>query len=1249
MRYVFKILILGDPGSTIEYVTRAFLDSGEFKEEHNLIEWYKEINALENVCDLEVNVITDLIAADFDELIPTVDGVIFFLNPLVKEELEIFELYYSIIRSVIRDPPIPVVIIYYDSSGIIPISINELLEYVWRNYPELEGFVNLPPNLFHQPLECLCLAMISGDTPLNIENAWMRFPIFIELANFYFEQQNYFSTAQVMKKAATISEIYNSDEFYIHCEQTAYLFSKINLYLEASKILENINKSKYKEFRKSYHDAMILEGNKLFNNKSYETAASQYENAGQWASIELDNQDLVQKSFKLAITSWISACKCDKAFKVLERLPHEEVLPILKEITNKIIDAVNYLASIGNFEAAKDQLYYSIHIYQREGLFDNLKEFTNKQIDILKEILKQKIEEGEVYLAKEKYDEIENIWESYKLKKPDLDKLLEKMILLLIKEFNFPMATILINKLSSYDLKQKFTELISKAEEDKKASKKKKVEENIQKGVEILKEFINTETNIIAKLNSQVLEKANNFQKKKEYLNAAKIIRNQAVFLNSIGKEEIATQILTKSLDILIDTKQFDNFFKNFSDLSEDKGKEYLARIFPKYIEKLKEIKEEEQFEKNEKFFEMSNKIFRNLMLYEESRKISRLYIKVIKNEALRIVETEENEIGIDKAMHLIKRVDTIFSAYLDKEKDKITFNKLYKKMAEIYISLKDYPSAQTIIDKIENPEYKSKLNKQLEKLEAYKSALESKIAIESKKAEFLKEKLSIIKKKAQDALHDKKNEFKQRKGLKRAYLIDALNSVRKQEYEKAIDYYYESIIGLEKRKGYNLAGVSLAVACLLMLKDNKIKEMANFFNQIREELSSSGKLFTETFPFTLIEYILEMEKLQDEPKLKEALSYLENLPLFDEEIRVLYDVLGKEYKEEEILEFEIGIGELAKIRSQINNLAKKIEIDKQEFARRKIMKRDYWNKGIEELTKNNLLEASSIYLESYDKLIEKKFYKHAAIALIIGSMILIKAKDFFNAKAVYENNLNKLAVFKDKLESLPEIQFMEFVFLAFENYIQELIKISINVLSERLMLFEPEIEFLTTLAGEDITKDEEKESIKKKEGPELSKLKVALDQIIATLQQKMGDIKSVSEDLIKKRNAMKKRYYNEILSNLRENSFKEASANYLDLANNFIKRKDYQTSALLILLYGLSLLKSQEQNSHLKIKAKIISYLENLGMSKTLLEETFYVSLLLLILDVLVEKLVEYKPKLKTFLNILPLFEEEKALTEIS
>ncbi|TFG29456.1 MAG: hypothetical protein EU532_03190 [Promethearchaeota archaeon] len=1246
MRYVFKILIMGDPDSTVEYVTRAFLDSGEFKETYN--EWYKEVNALENVCDLEVDVITDLISADFDEIIPIVDGIIFLLNPLEKEKLEAFELYYSIIRSVNRakERDIPSLIIYYDSSGILPISVNELLENVWVNYPELEAFVNLPPNMFHQALECLCLAMISGDTPLNIENAWMRFPIFIHLANIYFEQENYFYAAQVMKKAALISEIYNSDEFYIHCEQTAYLFSKRNLYLEASKILENIDKRKFKEFRNLYHNAMILEGNKSFNKKEYEKAAIQYENAGQWASFELDNQDLVQESFTLAITSWISACKCENAFKVLERLPHIQVVPILEEILNKIINAAHYLISIGNLESAKDQLYYSIQMYQREGLFNNLKILTQEQIEVLIKLLKRRIKEKDIYLAKEAYDEIENLWESYKLKKINLDKELEELIKLFIYEYNFGMATTLINKLDTFNTKQKLTDLIVKTEEKKKASRDKEIQDNIQKGVNILKEFIIFEMNVIADLNSQVIEKSNNFIQKMEYLNAAKIIKNQSVFLNSIGKEEIANQILTKSLDILIDSMHFDTFFKNFSYLSEDLQEEYLLRIFPKFIEKLKQLKETENFEKNEKIFETSNRIYRNLMLYERSRTISREFIRLIKKEALRVVNIEENESGINKSTSLIKKANIIFSSYLDKEKDRISFNKIYKKIAEVYISSEEFPSAQTFIDKIEKPEYKSELHNKLEKLEAYKSKLESKLAEETVKAEILKEKLSIIRKKAQDAMHDRKNELKQRNGLKRAYFVDALNLLKKEEYKNAIESYNESIIRLERIKKFNLAGVSLAAACLLYLKDNKITEMAAFFEKIKKELSKSGKLFTETFPVTLIEYIIDLEKLQEEEKLIEALSFMENLPLFDEEIKVLYEILGRELVEEEIPEFEIGIGEIAKIRSEINKLAKKIVIEKQEFTKRKMMRRDYWNKAIEELSSNKLPEASSFYFDSYHKLIDKKFYPHAAVGLILGSMVLIKTKDFFNAKTIYENKLNEYPIIKSDLKALPEIGFMDYVFLAYENNIQELIELTVDILSNQLMLFEPEINFLKSLAGQEIIETGEKEALTRKDRVDLSTLLVELGQDIGTLQQKMGDVRSENEDILKKRKAMKRRYYDEILKLLKNEDFTEASNKYLQLADTFIKRKDLQSGALLILLYGLALLKAKEGLA--KIDIKINSYLESLGLNKALIQETYYVSLLLLIITILVENLDDYKSKYQPFLKILPLFEEEKPLTEI-
>ena len=163
MRYIFKILIFsGNPEISNLYITEAFNEIGEEKESYN--EWYREIRVLEDYCDLEVNVITN-IAADFDELLPTADGIVYFLNPQEVGEFELFKMLLPDIFSVKRD--VPTVIIFYDQNGVLPMSVNELLETIWVNYLSLEAFVNLNPRNFHQALQALCLAMINGDSPLN--------------------------------------------------------------------------------------------------------------------------------------------------------------------------------------------------------------------------------------------------------------------------------------------------------------------------------------------------------------------------------------------------------------------------------------------------------------------------------------------------------------------------------------------------------------------------------------------------------------------------------------------------------------------------------------------------------------------------------------------------------------------------------------------------------------------------------------------------------------------------------------------------------------------------------------------------------------------------------------------------------------------------------------------------------------------------------------------------------------------------
>ncbi len=1240
MRYIFKVLVLGNPEFTPFYISNAFIEDGEDKESYFV--WYKEINVFEDVCDLEIDVISNMINTNFDELLPEIDGIIYFLNPSSEEELEFFDLILPVINSIKRD--IPTIIMYYDPDGIIPISVNELLENLWVKHPQLEAFVNIPSRFFHEPLQCLCLAMIMGDTPLNIENAWMRFPIFILLANLYFKRQQYYYTAQAIRKAAMIADIFNKAEFYVISEQAALLYSKINLYLEASKILQKIDKKKSENFKKLYAESIILEGNKLFNKKKYDLAARQYLAAAQWAAIELKDRHLRNESFRLAINSWISACKVENAFKIFTALPHEGVLIILKEVVDKIIAAADFLIKSKKYILAKDQLYKAITFYQREGLFDDLEKFTYKQVEVLTNLLEVQIKNNDNYSAKYTYDEIENLWESYEVKRANLDKLLEDLIKLFFNELNFAMATDLMNKIISLSTKKKLTKIRDKIEEEAKELRKKEIEENIQKGVEVLSEFIQEELQLIANINEQIIKEANILIENNEFIRAADRIKNQANFLKSIGKEEIQDEILSKSLDVLIIGKNFIQFFPIYTELSETMKKKYLINKFQLYLKVLKEIILEKDYEEIEGVFENSSKIYRDQMLYEQAQEISEEYIQAIKQQAIKIVDGKSNLQGVEKALGLIKKASDISYAYL--ENSKIDFNELYRKITEIYINLEDYSSAHAIIDRIDNSMLKAELHKKVTKLEAEKSEFETEKAKELFKEGELIERHSLIKNKAREAFQDRERELRQRKGLKRAYFEHILYSLDIQDYKKAIKQYEEIIKHLIKIKQYNLAGVSLAVLALILIKENRVDEIKTLLKNTKKDLSSLGKLFSETFAITLIEYILDIEKLKDEAKLKNSITFMENLPLFEQEIDLLYAYLGKEFKKEEPLKDISKELEVQELKEKMIYLANNVQKEKQDIAKRKLMRNQYWRHALEDLSNKKYQIASTDYIDTIPPLMVKDFYKQATVSLIIGSLLMIKAKDIISSKSIFYDNLSKLEKYKSKIEELPEIKLMREFFFVMENDIKTLVRIGLENLIDKLVLFQPEIDYLQSLIPEETLKEEVKEAITRKDLGKKNIFLVEIEQNFANLHQKMGDVRREKEDILRKRTAMRKRYYKDIITTLQEENFKLAGEKYYHLGISISKRKDFSISSLVILLHGLAFIKVKEPIKGIRIK--INQFLDSLGLNKRLVEDTFYIRCIYFILDVIENKLDKFLPQINEMLEILPLFEEEDKLKKI-
>ncbi len=1241
--FYFRTLVIGsDPDNIHFYISRAFGEPGEDKETY--VSWYKEVKALDYICDLEIDSLMS-ISADLDELIPMVDGIIYFINPTIQEELELLEMILPDIFSVKRD--IPTIIFFYDQNGILPITVNDLLEHIWVNFPNLEAFVNLTPENFHQILQCLCLAMINGDTPLNIENAWMRFPIFIQMANVYFNNKNYFYAAQAIRKAAQIADIYNKEEFFIISEQAAYLYSKLNLYLQASEMMGKFDKIKSRNFKKKYADQILVEGNRFFNKNEYEKAARHYEQAAQWSSIELLDTQFIYEAFRLAINSWISACRVEDAFRILQSLPHKDVIIILQEISEKIISEADYLVSNNNLEQAQEQLYRAINRYQMEDLFDEIKELTDKLAEVLINLLQQQLKGKKKHAAKRSFDELENLWMgSYKVKRTNIDSSLEELINLFLEDNNFETASVLIGKLESRKLKEKLAKIRDDYEDKFKALKKKEVEDYINKGIQYIRDFAKAEQDIIIELNTQKISEANQYTEKGNFINAANLLKKQADHLKNIGKDDIKDQILTKSMDILLEGLEFGTFFVFFEELSIDTKTKYLTRIFPKFYQKLTELRNSADYKEMFGIFEKANRLYRDQMLYDQSKEITLLFIKVIKSEALRILNENEDHSVVNKAEILVKKVLNLASAYLEKEETpKITFNKIYKKITEIYIKLDDLHLAHVYNDKIEKAAYKIELHKEIDKLEAKKSEVRTKKAFETRKGEELKEKDTIIEKRAQEARLDKESDMRERKGVKRGYFKDALAYLHNQKYDEALEIYKNSINRLNLTNKYKLAGVSLAIACLILIKQNKFEEAKKLLEDTKRKLSGLGQLFSETFAVTLIEYIIDLKKYQDEEKYNDSLHLFEILPLFEEEKKILYDLIGKKFEKGEKREKPLEMLEKKKkIESEIKELANSIEKEKHHVKQRDTIKSQYWRLVLTDISNKKLMNSSIEYFDAIPKLIKEGYIKFAAVNLIVGSFILITEKDLITSQKTFQKHLDK---HKSDLNSLPEVQIMKFLFPAIKKDEKIVINLIIKSLIEKLVLFELEIPILRNIAEEDISEEEEiKGLLSREEYGEYAKFQVEIDQRFGKIQAKAGDYRSDTSVMFRKRKAMKKRYYNPIIELLQAKKFKEAADKYLELAYSFSKRKDLESSSLMITLHGLALLKSGESLN--SIKNNIENYLNSLGINKKLVEDTFHIMLIQFLIDIKLYNFNQFIPKLKEMLEYLPLFEEEKILIDI-
>ncbi|MFX0009660.1 MAG: hypothetical protein ACFE9R_05045, partial [Candidatus Hermodarchaeota archaeon] len=268
-------------------------------------------------------------------------------------------------------------------------------------------------------------------------------------------------------------------------------------------------------------------------------------------------------------------------------------------------------------------------------------------------------------------------------------------------------------------------------------------------------------------------------------------------------------------------------------------------------------------------------------------------------------------------------------------------------------------------------------------------------------------------------------------------------------------------------------------------------------------------------------------------------------------------------------------------------------------------------------------------------------------VSLILYTLLLIKIKNISIAKKQFDTIISKYKNKFPEFETLPEIIILQKLLLAQQNHNLNLFNVCIEILIEKLVLFEHEKDFMESLRSKEKLSVPTEDKLSREELGEKKKLEIIEAQKYSKLKQKMGEIQKEKSEFLKQRKAMKKKYYKKVINLLELESYKEASQEYLNLAKTLAERRDLRTSSLMILLHGLALIKAKEPINI--ARSNIRAYLDSLGLNKRPVEETYYILCIDFILDVLSYKMDNYLPKLKDLLEILPLFDEEIQLIEIT
>ncbi|WP_457559727.1 hypothetical protein [Candidatus Harpocratesius sp.] len=1249
MQFVLTFAVLGDIFSAMQGFNEiGFQSKDEGQDVH-----YTTVFSLEDD-EIELSL---LIPHNVEEqgknTISMADGILFYLDPNQTGNIEKLQDVLDLIEKI--RPDIPMIIVIQTMEVILKADISEIIKTIsFRSSACIFIISRTEIGMIREYLITLCQSVISGQRNINTDIAWIQKPLYYSKINEFISQSKFLSAAVLCERVINIQKHSDSQDYYILAEKTANLYAKSGNYLKAAQIIRSINPIFFKKYQKDYANTIIEEAKVLFSQNKYESAALKFETVGNWIKMELDDTSLMEQCYKLAIDAWIAQHELQNAFALLDKFDHFRMITILEEMTEKIAHLADQLIEKDQDGLAKAQLYLCFQRYQKSGLFESLQVLARKAVKILKRIIIRNLNIGDVDTARLSYDELTTIWETYNIEAENIDEILYNMAKLFIERRDFLKAEGIIPKIHDTILQIELTKYRMETEENFKNLARKGELEELGLKTDLLFGYIEYEKLKFDQMLEDLYQDLNFELQHSNFQFVEEILLKKADWFSQIGQENYNHQIILYFLKINLNNGKIEKIIKYISKLPEIQRKKFLKDEFPQlkeYFDRMKFTDSNKTSEETEKLLFNFVRIYRNHLLYEESRLLAKLYLE----ELLAYAELISHKIevkGLSTLFEQINKIDLTSKSYLENEE--INLDSIYITLVKYYLKNQFYSEARTYAEKISNFQLSQSYCEKIDEIESELNRSKVEQIQQNQKVKIFAERLSQLQNRARDQRIASVNLLRMRTGLKRRYYQDAIKLFREGKYYKSIEKYLQTAEDLAASKKFELAGVNIAVVSLLFLTLKNVNALKHEIHKFTGNSRVSFDIFKKTYAYQLIDYLIQMIEANKPQQLKSALQLFDVFAFFPEERLILETLLGEEIDFSRILSGHQEI--LSKTKSTIPSnysiLIEKLYSDIQLKNRRISFDLKYWGDCQDHFARQEYEDASVSYFEQSLNMFYHNYYEFSIVSIIMGFLTLLKVKTSDEVYHEFEKFVFQHGKkYGDLMSSVP-IQLLELVLHYWEHPdSQNMILDIFNAFQTKLPLFDWEISFLIRLTQK-FQKEDKKFSDKKSQrvgsiqvGKSLNEDSLLGQQVIVLIQ----DITKLSNEfslLLKKREKMIRTYYQEIFDDLSKNLFKEAFQKYIKLSKRMARRNDYTSASLMIFLSTLCLIHENKPIS--EIQTQLDEVLNGLGLVKKILEDHFGVKLAFFTLDVLQSNNSEIKTYLRNIFEKLPLLPSEKQLIKI-